>query len=67
MMSDLISKISALCSTSDLSYDGSRPVSVGPGVWMIQATEMSESCTKHGSCRQTPRYVVQLGDRVAFG
>ena len=67
MMTDLINKITDLCVTSHLAYDGSRPVSVGPGVWMIQATEMSEECTKHGSCRQMPRFVVQLGDRVAFG
>jgi hypothetical protein len=67
MMTDLITKISDLCVTSHLAYDGSRPVSVGPGVWMIQATEMSEQCTKHGSCRQTPRFVVQLGDKVSFG
>ena len=66
-MTELINKITDLCVTSHLSYDGSLPVSVGPGVWMFYATEMSESCTKHGSCRQTPRYIVQLGDRVAFG
>ena len=66
-MTDLINKITDLCVTSHLAYDGSRPVSVGPGVWMIQATEMSEECTKRGSCRQMPRFVVQLGDRVAFG
>jgi hypothetical protein len=67
MMTELIDKISDLCVTSRLAYDGSRPISVGPGVWMIQATEMSEECTRHGSCRQMPRFVVQLGDRVAFG
>ncbi len=66
-MTDLINKITDLCVTSHLSYDGSRPVSVGPGVWMFYATEMSEECTKHGSCRQTPHYVVQLGEKLAFG
>jgi len=67
MMTELIDKIKDLCVTSQLAYDGSRPISVGPGVWMFYATEMTEACSKHGSCRQTPHYVVQLGDRVAFG
>ena len=66
-MTELIHQISDLCNSEHLSYDGSRPVSVGPGIWMIQATEMTEQCTKHGSCRQMPRFVVQLGDKVAFG
>ena len=66
-MTELIHQITDLCAESELSYDGSRPVSVGPGVWMFYATELSENCTKYGSCRQTPRYVVQLGDKLAFG
>ena len=66
-MTELIHQITDLCAESELSYDGGRPVSVGPGVWMFYATELSENCTKHGSCRQTPRFVVQLGDKLAFG
>ena len=67
IMTELIHQITDLCDSEHLSYDGARPVSVGPGIWMIQATEMSEECTKHGSCRQMPRFVVQLGDKLAFG
>mgnify|MGYP000515760325 CR=1 FL=1 len=66
-MTELINKITDLCVTSHLAYDGGRPISAGPGVWMIQATEMNEECTRHGSCRQMPRFVVQLGDKLAFG
>ena len=66
-VSQLQEQIVNLCDKTGLRYDGSPPTPVGPGVWMIYTTEMDLKCSKHGHCRQSQRFVVQLGERVVFG
>ena len=66
-VSQLQKQIMTLCDQTGLRYDGSPPTPVGPGLWMIYTTEMNASCVKHGQCRQSQRFVVQLGERVVFG
>ena len=67
-MNDLIKQIKDLCLSSNLCLDEHHaPIAVGPGVWMVYATELNEMCSKHGHCHERQRYVVQMGDRVVFG
>ena len=59
---ELIQKVSDLCLSFGLSYDGAPPVPVSPGVFMFYAVE----CSRLGHCRRTPRYAVQYGDVLRF-
>ena len=57
---ELIQKIEECCLSNGLSYDGNCPQQVSPGVYMFYAVE----CSRRGSCRQFPRFVIQMGDKV---
>ena len=59
---EIIQKLTDLCTTSGLSYNGVPPVAVSPGVWMFYAVE----CSKHGHCRQLPRYAACIGDKFVL-
>ena len=65
--SELVTNLSNLCVENGLSYDGSAPVSVSPGVYMFQAVEMNTSCKNNGYCRQRSYYAVQYKDKLRLG
>ena len=65
--SELVTNLSNLCVENGLSYDGSAPVPVSPGVYMFQAVEMNESCKNNGYCRQRSYYAVQKDNRLVLG
>ena len=65
--SELVTHLSNLCVENGLSYDGSTPVPVSPGVYMFQAVEMNASCKTNGHCRQKSYYAIQYKDKLVLG
>ena len=60
----IIGLISQLCEESHLSYDNSLPTQVSPGIWQFNAVEKSETCMKHGHCRQMQYYAMSTGTEM---
>ena len=59
---ELIQKVTDLCVSSGLSYNGVSPTAVSPGVWMFYAVE----CSRMGHCRQLPRFAALIGERLVL-
>ena len=66
-MTELVTQLADLCVVAGLSYDGTPPTQVSPGVWMFYATQLNESCRKLGDCRQTTHYAVQYRGKLVLG
>ena len=60
----LISLLQNLCEEKNLSYDGTPPIEVSPGVWRFLAVERSEQCMRHGYCRQLSHFATMSGDTM---
>lgn len=54
----LIDRLLTLCEEEGLSYDGTPPIEVSPGIWRFLAVEKSPQCVKHGHCRQMSHYAM---------
>ena len=64
---ELIEGIRQLCVENALSYDGTPPVGVSPGIYMFYATEMNVKCKTMGQCRERAHYVIIKGNELALG
>ena len=57
-MEQLTDNIHQACAHKGLSYDGTKPLCVSPGVFLFNAT----TCTKSGACREQKYTYISLGD-----
>ena len=62
----IISLISQLCVSENLSYNNNMPVSVSPGIWQFYGTQMNDDCSKRGYCREVRYYAKEVDNKMVL-
>ena len=65
MTQETITKlIGECCERNHLAYNNLTPQQVSPGIFKFNAVARTETCAKHGYCREMPYFAMATGDEM---